>query len=78
MQGVRSGPLGTESKTDKFDAVGVRVIPNVSFHILVFHPLGYDVKLDSINHLDSVDCQDVAVIDQFGNQDLLAKLLEIT
>ena len=70
--------MGTESRADKFDAVGVRVIVDVSMHIPVFHPLGYDAKLDSINYSDSVDCQDVIVIDQFGNQDLLAKSLEIT
>ena len=64
--------MGTGSSADKRNAVSVLVLLDVSANIPMLHPVGYDAKLESTDHLDSIDCQGVAVIDQFGNQDILA------
>ena len=66
------------SRTDKFSTVSGLVFLEVATHIPVFHPLGYDAKRDPINHLDSLDCHDVLVSDQLGNQHLLTKFLEVS
>jgi len=65
-------------RTDKFSTVGDLVILEVSVHIPVFHPFGYDAKLEPIDHLNSLNRQDVVISDLFGNQHFLTKSLEVT
>ena len=65
-------------RTDKFSTVSDLVILEVGVHIPVFHPFGHDAKLGLIDHLDTLDRQDVVIFDLFRNQHLLAKFLEAT
>ena len=65
-------------RTDKFSTVSDLVIPEVCLHIPVFHPFGHDAKHGLIDHLDTLDRQDVVIFDLFRNQHLLAKFLEVT
>ena len=66
------------SRTDKFNTVGVLVIPEVSVHIPVFHPFGYNGRPERIGHLDPLDRQDVVVYDLFSDDHLLAESLKVT
>jgi len=65
-------------RTDKFSTVGDLVILEVNVHIPAFHPFGYDGKLRPIDHLNSLNRQDVVIFDLFGNQHFLTKSLEVT
>ena len=67
-----------KARTDEFNAVGFPVMLKVGAHIPVFHPLGYDAKLEIVYHLDTLDGQNVVVIDLLGDQHLLTKPLRVT
>lgn len=70
------GVLGVRFPTDKLNAIGVPVLPDIGVQVPAFHPLRYDAKLITLAHLDSFDCQDVLVFDLFGDHYLFAKSLE--
>ena len=65
-------------RTDKFNAVGDLIVLEIGVHIPVFHPFGYNGRLERIGHLDPLDRQDVVVYDLFSDEHLLAESLKVT
>lgn len=62
--------------TNKIHVVGDLIILEVGEYVAMLHPGSYNAE--PIGHQDTLNCHNIGICDQFGNQCLLTKSLRAT